>query len=50
MKNRRRDDDVPRSDRRRFLGQASCAAVGTTALFNTVLNLRMFNALAAPLR
>ena len=48
MKNRRRDDDVPRNDRRKFLGQASCAAVGTTALFNTVLNLRMFNALAAP--
>jgi uncharacterized protein (DUF1501 family) len=48
MKDRRRDDDVPRSDRRRFLGQASCAAVGTTALFNTVLNLRMFNALASP--
>ena len=37
MKDRRRDDDVPRSDRRAFLGQASCAAVGTTALFNTVL-------------
>ena len=48
MTTRRRDDDVPRSDRRRFLGQASCAAVGTTALFNTILNLRMFNALAAP--
>lgn len=32
--------------RRRFLGQASCAAVGTTALYNTVLNLGMFNALA----
>lgn len=48
MKDNRRDDGVPRSDRRRFLGQASCAAVGTTALFNTVLNLRMFNALAAP--
>jgi len=48
MKNGRRDDDVPRNDRRKFLGQASCAAVGTTALFNTVLNLRMFNALAAP--
>jgi uncharacterized protein (DUF1501 family) len=32
--------------RRRFLGQASCAAVGTTALFNTVLNMGMFNALA----
>jgi len=48
MKVKRRFGDVPRSDRRRFLGQASCAAVGTTALFNTVLNLRMFNALAAP--
>ncbi len=48
MTTRRRADDVPRSDRRRFLGQASCAAIGTTALFNTVLNLRMFNALAAP--
>ncbi|MDH3626376.1 MAG: DUF1501 domain-containing protein [Acidobacteriota bacterium] len=33
--------------RRRFLGQASCAAVGTTALFNTVLNMGMFNTLAA---
>ena len=27
--------------RRRFLGQASCAAVGSTALFNTLLHLRM---------
>ena len=48
MTKRRRDDDVPRTDRRRFLGQASCAAVGTTALFNTILNLRMLNAVAAP--
>jgi uncharacterized protein (DUF1501 family) len=32
--------------RRQFLGQASCAAVGTTALYNTVLNLGMFNTLA----
>ena len=48
MKDKRRADDAFRNDRRRFLGQASCAAVGTTALFNTVLNLRMFNALAAP--
>ena len=32
--------------RRRFLGQASCAAVGTTALFSTVLDMSMFNALA----
>ena len=45
---RRTKDDVPNSDRRRFLGTASCAAVGTSALFNTILNLRMFNALAAP--
>lgn len=34
--------------RRAFLGQASCAAVGTTAMFNTVLNMGMFNALAYP--
>lgn len=27
--------------RRRFLGQASCAAIGSTALFNTLLNLRL---------
>lgn len=27
--------------RRQFLGQASCAAIGSTALFNTLLNLRM---------
>ncbi|HZN54142.1 MAG TPA: DUF1501 domain-containing protein [Candidatus Polarisedimenticolaceae bacterium] len=39
---------MERISRRRFLGQASCAAVGTTALFNTVLDLKMFNALAAP--
>lgn len=48
MTTRRRANDLPRTDRRRFLGQVSCAAVGTTALFNTILNLRMFNALAAP--
>ena len=35
-------------NRRSFLGQASCAAVGTTALVNTILNMRMFNAVAAP--
>ncbi|MDH3591710.1 MAG: DUF1501 domain-containing protein [Planctomycetota bacterium] len=34
--------------RRRFLGQASCAAVGTTALFSTALNMGMFNAMASP--
>src|SRR5262245_5546572 len=45
---RRRDDDVQRPDRRRFLGTASCAAIGTTALYTTLLNPRMFNALAAP--
>jgi len=32
--------------RRNFLGTASCAAVGSTALFSTVLDLGMFNALA----
>jgi len=36
----------PDLERRKFLGQASCAAVGTTALFNTVLNMKMFNVLA----
>jgi uncharacterized protein (DUF1501 family) len=36
----------PELSRRRFMGQASCAAVGTTAMFNTVLNMGMFNALA----
>ena len=33
--------------RRRFLGQASCAAVGSTALLSTLLNLRLANSLAA---
>jgi uncharacterized protein (DUF1501 family) len=46
MKDDRRDGDVPGISRRRFLGQASCAAVGTTALYSTVLDLGMFNALA----
>lgn len=45
-------DDRDRGDRlpltrRRFLGEASCAAVGTTALFNTALNMKMFGGLAA---
>lgn len=44
MKNDR--NEPPSIGRRRFLGQASCAAVGTTALYNTVLNMGMFNALA----
>ena len=33
--------------RREFLGQASCAGVGTTALFSTLLSLRLANSLAA---
>ena len=44
-KNRKRIDEPPLS-RRRFLGQASCAAVGTVALCNTALNLGMMNTLA----
>jgi len=46
MKNDRKRDDPAQPGRRRFMGQASCAAVGTTALFNTVLNMGMFNTLA----
>lgn len=33
--------------RRQFLGQASCAALGTTGLFSTLLNLRLTRAVAA---
>ncbi len=47
MKEQRKGKEQPQLSRRRFLGQASCAAVGTTALFNTVLNMGMFNTLAA---
>ncbi|MGE9295198.1 MAG: DUF1501 domain-containing protein [Puniceicoccales bacterium] len=36
-----------RLSRRQFLGQASCAAVGSTALFSTLLNLRMASTAAA---
>lgn len=36
------------SSRRRFLGQASCSAVGATSLFSSLLNLRCAGALAAP--
>jgi uncharacterized protein (DUF1501 family) len=32
--------------RRRFLGVASCAALGTTTMFNTLMNLSMANTLA----
>jgi uncharacterized protein (DUF1501 family) len=46
MKDDRKRDDLEQPSRRRFIGQASCAAVGTTALFNTVLNMGMFNTLA----
>ncbi len=35
--------------RRRFLGEASCAAIGTTTLFSSILNLGMANALATPI-
>lgn len=38
---------APRLTRRQFLGQASCAAVGSTALFSTLLNLRMASTAAA---
>src|SRR5687768_11229516 len=40
-------DSTPPLTRRKFLGQASCAAVGSTALFSTLLNLRLANSLAA---
>ncbi|MEM9821445.1 MAG: DUF1501 domain-containing protein [Bacteroidota bacterium] len=35
--------------RRKFLGEASCAAMGTTTLFSSLLNLGMFNALSKSL-
>jgi uncharacterized protein (DUF1501 family) len=35
--------------RRQFLGEASCAAIGTTTLFSSILNLGMANALASPI-
>ena len=36
-----------RSSRRRFLGQASCAAVGSLPVWNTLLNLRLSEGIAA---
>lgn len=36
--------------RRQFLGTASCAALGTTTMFNALFNLGMTNALARPNR
>ncbi len=48
MKDDRKKKDAPEGvSRRNFLGTASCAAVGSTALFSTVLDLGMFNALAS---
>ncbi len=38
---------TPKLSRRQFIGQASCAGVGTTALFSTLLSLRLANSLAA---
>ena len=35
--------------RRKFIGEASCAAMGTTTLFSSILNLGMVNAMASPL-
>jgi len=37
----------PDLSRREFIGQASCAGVGATALFSTLLSLRLANSLAA---
>lgn len=34
--------------RRKFIEQASCAAIGSTTLLSSILNLGMFNALASP--
>ena len=38
------------STRRRFLGQASCSAIGASSLFSTLLNLRSASALAQTVR
>lgn len=35
--------------RRRFFGEASCAAIGSTTLFSSILNLGMANALSTPI-
>src|SRR3954468_19749242 len=42
-----RSPDSPPISRREFLGQASCKAVGSTALFSTLLTLRLANSLSA---
>ena len=46
-KHESQDENVPNPSRRKFFGRASCAAVGATAIYSTVLDLGMFNALAA---
>lgn len=38
---------APKISRRKFLGQASCSAVGSASLFSTLLNLRMASSAAA---
>ncbi|BDD08612.1 Tat pathway signal protein [Fulvitalea axinellae] len=40
--------DSKKISRRKFMGQASCAAVGTLSLYSSVFNLGMANALATP--
>ncbi|MEM9848683.1 MAG: DUF1501 domain-containing protein [Bacteroidota bacterium] len=37
-----------RISRRRFFGEASCAALGSTALLSSVANMKLWNALAVP--
>lgn len=41
-------NNIRRVSRRQFLGQASCAAVGSATFFNSFLNMGMINALAKP--
>lgn len=41
------EDTVRQISRRRFLGEASCAAISSTALFSTLMNLRMASTAAA---
>jgi uncharacterized protein (DUF1501 family) len=43
-----KNNHIRRIDRRKFLGQASCAALGSATFFNSVLNLGLMNALAKP--
>lgn len=41
------DSDPANLSRRQFIGQASCAGIGATSLFSTLLTLRLANSLAA---